>query len=258
MTNTQCRFLALLLVTAATVRTEAEAQNEAAIDGKARVQISAPVRDGAVFASVGWTVDMATGEDVLRGSIAYRPDSRSAGGSCRSIRFVQVARVERSGDVDYDWKDGEANRNLMRTSADPSRGVKEGYFVDHDAFKCSRGGQCSPYFRDYWPSPDESQDGFLDGRSFAKASLVDYPFGWENFESITLESCARCADDGRFLACVEWGGRWPGRGDRIVLPVRVDDRPSPTFVDALRRFNAFYSNSDGFPSSAEALLSGGN
>lgn len=260
MTKNQCCFLVLSLATAAGAQTETGPQKEPALEGKARVQLSAPVHNGTVIASVGWTVDRETGADVLRGSIAYRPDSTSDGASCQSIRFVQVARVERNGDSDYDWNNGEVNRNLIRTSANLSQGVRRGYFVDHDAFECSPGEHCSPYFRDYWPNPVESQDGSLDGRSSTQASLVDYPFGWENFESIALESCARCADDGRFLACAEWGGRWPELGDRVILPIRVHDQPSPTFVEALRRFNVFYANSNIFPSihEREARLAGGN
>lgn len=241
MTKKQCWLLVMGLATGAAAQTRAVPKKDAIAQRKARVQISARLHDGTVDTSVGWTVDTETGADVLRGWVAYRPDSRSQKASCQRVRFVQVARVERSDEVDYDWKDGEANRNLIRTSADSSQGVEGGFFVDHDAFECSPGDHCSPYFRDYWPNPEESQDGVLDGRFSTQASLVDYPFGWENFERIELESCARCADDGRFLGCAKWGGSWPGRGDRAVLPVRINDRPSPTFFEALRRFDDFYS-----------------
>lgn len=217
-------WLPLLLATTAAVAQTGTGPRKDSTQTTDGVQISAPVRNGRIVVTEGWMVDAETGQDVLRGSVAYKPGVHAEGAACHSIRFVQVARVERAKDSDYDWRDGETNRNLMRTSANLAEGVKKGYFVDHDAFKCTPGEQCSPYFRDYWPNAEESQDGFLRGRSITQASLVDYPYGWENFESIALESCARC-DDGQFLACVEWGGRWPGSGDRSLSPIRIQINP---------------------------------
>jgi len=128
----------------------------------------------------------------------------------------------------------------MRTKAGAANGVTPGFFLDHDAFKCAPGAACSPYFRDSWPNPDESGDGANSAKNRSEASLVDYPFGWEFFERITLETCARCADTGEFLGCASWGGSWPAVGDRSLLPASASERPSATFNEALRLFDAFY------------------
>ena len=183
-------------------------------------------------------IDPETGEDVLRGRMSFAPGA--AAPACKSLRIVQAARVEVKLGRDLDWANGQENRNLIRTRQDDARGIAAGYFVDHDAIKCKAGAPCSPYFRDSWPNPDESQDG-SSGPSGAKtASLVDYPFGWTYFERISLESCARCADTGEFLGCVVWGGTWPATGDRSLRETSAAESPSPTFLDALGRFEAFY------------------
>jgi hypothetical protein len=189
---------------------------------------------GTITTEESWTTNPETGEDVLRGRVTFTPSATTP--SCRSIRFVQAARVQTSKDHDLDWDGGQQNRNLMRTKADPARGITPGYFVDHDAYKCSPGKACSPYFRDSWANPDESQDG----SSAKPASLIDYPFGWTSFESIDLESCARCADTGAFLGCAQWGGSWPATGERTLRPTSAADTPSATFNEALRLFEASY------------------
>jgi hypothetical protein len=206
--------------------------------GKGR-QVSVRLRSGVLAASVNWAVDDVTSLDLLRGYIEYRPDADRRG-SCPNIRFVQVAKVERGGGLDYDWQGLEEHRNLLRTSHQMGPGVKPGYFVDHRASACVPGAPCSPYFRDYWTNARESRDGFQLGGRSAPASLVDYPFGWEVLEQISLESCARCAESGEFLGCVQWGARWPSQGRRDIFPIRIQAAPSQTFLAALRRFEEFY------------------
>jgi hypothetical protein len=203
-------------------------------------QVEIRGRSGVLTANVSWVVDPATSTDALRGRIEYLPN-RNANSLCSAIRFVQVAKVEQTGGRDFDWTMGESNRNLIRTSSNPASGVKGGYFVDHEAFHCMKGHVCSPYFRDSWVNPDESQDGFQLGIKTAPASLVDYPFGWESLEQVMLESCARCVDTGAFLGCAEWGGSWPERGSREILAISMHDAPSVTFLAALHQFEAFYS-----------------
>lgn len=58
----------------------------------------------------------------------------------------------------------------------------------HAAFQPTAGKPCSPYFRDSWANPDESQDGANYGGAAGEASLADYPFGWDSFETISLET----------------------------------------------------------------------
>jgi hypothetical protein len=215
------------------------AQGPHTSSGESR-QADARVRSGVLRARVSWAVNPETLADVLRGKIEYRP-FLNRDSSCSSIRFIQVAKVAQSGGRDYNWLMGESNRNLIRTSANTASGVKGGYFVDHEAFHCMKGHVCSPYFRDSWANPDESQDGFQLGTKTAPASLVDYPFGWESLEQVTLESCARCVDTGAFLGCAEWGGSWRERGSREILAISMHDAPSVTFLAALHQFEAFYS-----------------
>ncbi len=178
-----------------------------------------------------WLIDPLTGEDVLRGRVSFTPSAECP--ACREIRMVQIARVEKKAGLDIDWGNGQESRNLMRTP--------DGYFVDHDALKCAPGKTCSPYFRDSWPNPDESADGGSAPPPGSPASLVDYPFGWTYFERISLETCARCVDTGKFLGCATWGGTWPETGDRTLRESAASAAPSPTFIDALRRFETFYS-----------------
>jgi hypothetical protein len=226
--------VAALAVTVSPARGAADA-----VPGGLR-QIAMRVRSGLVTGQVSWVVDESTSSEALRGRIEYRPDAdRSC--SCSKIRFVQVARVARSGGRDYDWEMGETHRNLLRTIGDPDSRVRSGYFVDHKAVGCAAGRPCSPYFRDSWANPDESRDGFQRGTQTAPASLIDYPYGWDTIEQVALESCARCVDSGEFLGCAEWGATWPGRGPREIQPIQIHQAPSETFRAALRQFEAFYA-----------------
>lgn len=234
------RLTSILLAAIAVISTAAfHASNPGKTEPPVR-RIEAHLRGGTLTADVSWVVDPETSADVLRGRIEYLPRAR-ARSSCPSIRFVQVAKVEVSNGHDYDWQSGETNRNLIRTKSDPVSRIEAGYYVDHQAFRCVKGLPCSPYFRDYWANGDESHDGFERGRDLASASLVDYPFGWESLEEIKLESCARCAETGEYLGCARWGGKWPPVGAREVLPIAAQEAPSPTFLEAMHQFEAFYS-----------------
>jgi hypothetical protein len=194
---------------------------------------------GRMTVNEEWMIDPFTGEDVLHGRVSFEPGA--AAPACGTVRLVQVARVEVSPGRDLDWGTGESNRNLMRTAADPARGVSPGWFVDHDAFKCRPGAPCSPYYRDSWANPDESADGASTAGEKRAASLADYPFGWQSFMRIRLETCARCAATGEFLGCAGWGGTWPETGPRTLRATRAAETPSPTFRAALARFSAFYA-----------------
>jgi hypothetical protein len=212
-------------------------------------QVSVRVASGILSATVSWAVDDETSLDVLRGRIEYRPDADS-GGSCPNIRFIQIAKAERSGGLDYEWQGLEKHRNVLRTSSQMGDGIKPGYFVDHRASACVPGELCSPYFRDYWANARESRDGLQLGGRFAPASLVDYPFGWDILEQISFESCARCVESGEFLGCADWGARWPAQGRRSIASIQVRETPSRTFLAALRRFEEFYRGSELSPNSS--------
>jgi hypothetical protein len=205
-------------------------------------QVSVDLRSGTLVASVRWVFDTETAADVLRGRISFNPN-RAHCSSCSVIRFIQVGRAVKNGGLEYEWPDMEENRNLIRTAGHARDGILDGYFVDHKASLCAPNATCSPYFRDSWANPRESGDGFNVGASSAPASLVDYPFGWDVMQRIALESCARCVDTGEFLGCAEWGAEWLPQDPRTISPIRVHENPSPTFLMALHRFEAFYNPS---------------
>jgi hypothetical protein len=142
------------------------------------------LQSGIMLVTVKWAIDPESSADVLSGHLEFRPQAERCG-PCRNIRFIQAARVDRDHDLTYDWSGLERNRNLMRTP--------EGFFLDHRASACLNASHCSPYFRDHWPNPRESRDGFVRDGVATSASLVDYPYGWDVMERISLESCARCA-----------------------------------------------------------------
>jgi hypothetical protein len=190
-----------------------------------------------ISAQVSWVVDSDSGEDALRGFVEYtiQPDTPV----CQSIRLIQAARIETAPGINLNWQSGESNRNLIRTVADPSKAILAGFYIDHDAAACSPGKACSPYFRDSWANPAESHDGKKTQNTSVNASMIDYPFGWSSFQTITLESCAQCVDNAQFLGCVQWGGDWPA-GGRSLLPVIYEAQPSATFLSALELFKKFY------------------
>jgi hypothetical protein len=119
--------------------------------------------------------------------------------------------------------------------------VLPGYFIDHDAGRCVKGTLCSFYFRDSWPIADESQDGsYIRGHRPVVSSLTDYPFGWTIIESISLETCAVCADTTQIIACMKWGATWPETGVRQIHQIEGPAEPSATFIEALTNFERFY------------------
>lgn len=211
---------------------------EAGATPKERDELWVDAQEGSFRAEVAWSIDPGTQEDVVAGFIEFIPSDSTP--ACESLRFVQIAKVRVSSGEDYEWPLGEAPRNEMRTIEDDERGILGGFYVDHSAFLCRDESECSPYFRDHFPNPEYSRDGtHTDGRS-EPASLMDFPFGWSTIADITLEACARCVDTGEFLGCVDWGAYWPLIEPRGLLPIRHHPEPSPTFWDALERFERYY------------------
>ncbi|HVA65968.1 MAG TPA: hypothetical protein VNK24_03470 [Elusimicrobiota bacterium] len=195
--------------------------------------VELPLKDGTWRADVDWSSDPEDGEDVLAAHLAFTPDA--AAPVCRSIRIIQVANMQVSPGKPYQWLalSGETDRNLTRTPA--------GYYVDHEAANCSKGKPCSPYYRDSWALPDESHDGQNLPGHVVSSSIADYPFGWGNFDRISLETCARCVDNGQFLGCATWGAFWPLIGNRPPpFTSAAANVPSASFMAALRLFDSFY------------------
>ncbi|HVC09131.1 MAG TPA: hypothetical protein VNH15_04240 [Elusimicrobiota bacterium] len=195
--------------------------------------VELPLKDGAWRVDVRWSSDPEDGEDVLAGHLAFTPGA--AAPVCRSIRIIQVANMQVSPGKPYQWPafSGETDRNLTRTPA--------GYYVDHEAANCSKGKPCSPYYRDSWSLPDESHDGQNLPGQVVSSSIADYPFGWGQFDQISLETCARCVDNGQFLGCASWGAFWPLIGNRPPpFASAAANAPSASFLSALRLFDSFY------------------
>ena len=195
-------------------------------------QASVELHSGTLLATVRWTFDNDLTADVLRGRVEFRPNARQCA-ACLHIRFIQIARTQRNGGAEYTWTGFEENRNQIRTP--------DGFFVDHRASACTNGEHCSPYFRDSWANPRESADGFLRGKSVGAASLVDYPFGWDVMQHISLESCARCVETGEYLGCAKWGAEWKPVSPRRITAIQVEEKPSATFLNALEKFETFYN-----------------
>jgi len=206
----------------------------------APVSTSFYLQKGTATLQESWMIDSDSGSDVLRGHVEFAPNATAP--LCGVVRMVQVARVEVTPGVDYDWTSLEVVRNQIRTAANTTSGVSSGFYLDHQAGKCTPGKPCSPYFRDFWANAEESQDGVISKAKVQATSLVDYPTGWDLFQRITLETCARCTDSGAYLGCMNWGGDWPSIGVRSFLPVKGSDSPSSTFLEAVRLFNLFYGN----------------
>ncbi|MEN9528802.1 MAG: hypothetical protein RI932_675 [Pseudomonadota bacterium] len=199
---------------------------------------------GTFSLDIRWTTVQQTADeiDVLAGKVSFLPEFSSSKEICGAVSFIQSARVLNNRGQDFQWPQGQHVRNAMRTIAQGSK-ITAGYFIDHDATLCKAGHpNCSPFFRDSWPNPEDgSQDGStVDGKARA-AVLVDYPFGWEVISSISLEACAVCRESGEYLGCATWGGTWPPVGERFVHTPTFSEQPSATFTSALERFKNYYS-----------------
>lgn len=194
---------------------------------------------GTASADIHWGSN-DTGDDVLIANLKFTPNKKTP--LCERISFIQTAQVEKAPGVDYEWNEaeGQTNRNHIRTKKTAT--IERGFFIDHDAIKCKDKKNCSPFYRDSWPNSQYSQDGFSLAHKSQPASLHDAPFGWTSFEQIRLEACAYCVTAGQKspLGCLDWGGYWGLTGPKTVLPIKFHERPTATFLDALKRFEEFY------------------
>lgn len=195
---------------------------------------------GVASAEIYWGTSEDTGEDILVANLKFDPNKKAP--LCERISFIQTAQVETAPGKDYEWNEaeGQANRNFIRTKLAP--GIERGFFIDHNAIKCQLGSKCSPYYRDSWPNVDYSQDGYVRPGSMTHASLHDAPYGWTNFEQIRLEACAYCINPGSAIpmGCMKWGGYWGMTGPKKILPISFHERPTQTFLTALKAFVNFY------------------
>lgn len=166
-----------------------------------------------------------------------------------SIRLLQVVRLEDlSTGKEYVWTGAEADRNKAQTTADSTTGVEGGFFVDHSAAAASprtakANPAVSPYYRDYWPNPSNSQDGSKAGKTVTEASLWDYP-GWGGKCRFSFETAAKATSTGYVYATLTWGFTVSDPAKGTVTGEHADAHyaQSSTFNAALKAFNEHYKN----------------
>jgi hypothetical protein len=200
----------------------------------AKTPPKAPAKTGT------FSVNMTPFTTGVSGTIEFDPDPKNCP-VCKLIRLVQIVRVFEKPGVDYTWTGGEAPREKVKTAENKKKGVKAGYFVDHQAAGCSKGKKCSLYYREHWPNASDSQDGSNDGTTAAKASLWDSPTG-DADDVFEFETCARCHDTGTYLRCVDWGFTADSAGAVTLSASSEHASPSATFNAAIAKFNAYYKN----------------
>jgi hypothetical protein len=196
------------------------------------------VRTGAFLVNVHWG-ENEFGDSDLQAHIDFIPNPKACP-LCSRIRFIQIARVTDHAGKDLIWTSGEANRERLKTVADVRRHIEENFYVDIQTFK-ARSSPASAAYADYWPAGARTGSN-LPGQSPVAAAMEDAPFGWSEITQIHLEAAAVSVDTGKVLGSVTWGGVWPPTGPQRLLPIRATNDASPTFYDALRRFDAFYCN----------------
>ena len=176
----------------------------------------------------------------VSGTIAFDPDPNNCP-VCKSIRLVQIVRVFEKPGVEYKFPGAEAPREKVKTAEDKAKGVKSGYFVDHQAAGCAKGKKCSLYYRDHWANPTKSQEGSNDGTTAKKASLWDQPSG-DADDVFEFETCARCHGTGSYLRCVDWGFAADSAGKVTLATTSEHAAPTATFNAAIASFNTYYAN----------------
>jgi Domain of unknown function (DUF4157) len=176
----------------------------------------------------------------VQGTIEFVPDVKACP-KCKSIRLVQIVRVAEPDGTTHVFAGTESQRNKVKTKEDKKAGVKEGFFIDHYSAKCTKGNGCSVFYRDHAPNTTRSQDGACDGVTATKASLWDRPSGPALY-GFQFETCAKCADTGIDLTCVDWGFSSDKDGKVTLAKPVQHTAPSATYASATAIFNKFYGN----------------
>ena len=183
----------------------------------------------------------------MSGTIKFKPSE--AAPDSANIRLLQTVRNENlSTNKEYEWTGDEANRNSMMTAADPTKGVEKGRFVDHSAAMATprtakADASVSPYYRDYWPNADKSQDGSKKGKTSQDASLWDFPSSAGN-RRFSFETAVKGADTGYIYATLTWGFTISdaSKGKVELEYAEAHRGPSATFAAAVKAFDEFYKN----------------
>lgn len=214
--------------------TEAESFNPISSE----VSRSKKMPHGRLDIKVEWaTNESNSNSDVLHGHIEWTPNPNAP--LCRNLSMIQIAKVSMADGRDFEWQHSQRDRNKFRIQNVQS-GVRPGFFVDISSDKCKKNQSCSPYYIDSFGEETNSEDGYVNSLGAHKVTLHDYPFGWTEFESIELETCVVCRDDGRISGCGMWGAKWNATENRKIFSTEFNTKASPTFIEAMRSFFEFY------------------
>ncbi len=209
------------------------------------------VKDGTF--DMGMTdLSVPGGQSGMTGSITFTPSATAP--DSNSIKLLQVARVEdlrTTAAPEMDWSivgtGSEANRNKMQTTADTTKGITGGFFVDHLAASANPRTKkaqkdVSPYYRTYAPNAP-SHDGSKSGKTITAASLIDQPAFSVNTR-FSFETAAKAKDTGYHYATIQWGFTVSDAAKGTVDSewASVNRAPTATFRAAVKEFNNFYKN----------------
>lgn len=208
------------------------------------IKITSQLTNGTFHGEFEWLISPLTETDIIRGHLEFTPKANAM--PCSNISFIQITRLDLEFRGDSKWESGEYPRELIKTS--DNENAVANFYIDHKASNGSAKQQLSPFFRDHWPNPNESHDGYLiSDNELKSASLVDYPYGWDSetgMDRIRLEACAVCRSNMKNYGCIKWGANRPllySTPKQIFIPETTDE-PSPTFIEALKLFNNYYGN----------------
>ena len=183
----------------------------------------------------------------LDGTISFKPGSTTP--DTKTIKLLQAGREEDlDTGKDVVWTDDFAARMDMETVADPKKGIDPGWAIDINLAEAHKRAwkdepDVSPYYRDYWPNRDDSQNGSKKGKTIVEASLSDYP-GSAGHERFSFETVAVSVDTGTVYGSVQWGFTISDPAKGIVDHEWSKGlvKPSATAQQALKNFNEYFRN----------------
>ena len=115
----------------------------------------------------------------LDGTISFKPGSTTP--DTKTIKLLQAGREEDlDTGKDVVWTDDFSARMDMETVADPKKGIDPGWAIDINLAEAHKRAwkdepDVSPYYRDYWPNRDDSQNGSKKGKTMARRRFRTTP-----------------------------------------------------------------------------------
>jgi len=198
---------------------------------------------------VNLVTDKAGGSTGLKGTIKFKPaDTAPDSASIRLLQVVRTQDLRTAAGGDYVWGGTEAGRNSVQTTADTTRGIEAGWFVDHSAAAAKQRTKLadpatSSYYRDYWPNATNSHDGSKAGTTITEASLWDRPSSPFRMR-FSFETVAKAADTGHVYGSVMWGFTVDDAAKGTLTNEYSTGRnvAMATTNEALRVFDEYYRN----------------